>query len=114
MAEAVLYICNRQKCGEKCGDHCEHTADIEYARNFKIAHEDDNKRIWVEIDAQPEIVRCKDCKRRPYKIDNGELRGFAIAFPEDGCPCECEDSWYNWIPKDDWFCANGERKDDNG
>ena len=21
--------------------------------------------------------------------------------------------WYSWMPKDDWFCANGERRSDD-
>lgn len=31
----VLYICDRKKCGEKCGAHCNHTRDIQHAANFK-------------------------------------------------------------------------------
>lgn len=64
------------------------------------------------VDAVP-VVRCKDCKHRP--IDNrdrdNDLTGFAIEFPDTYCPCQCEDGWYNWYPDDDWFCADGERRD---
>lgn len=49
------------------------------------------------IDAMP-VVRCKDCKHR----ENREW--------DSPCPCVCADSWYSWMPEDDWFCANGERK----
>lgn len=52
------------------------------------------------------IVRCKDCKHRPMGEDRDDLE-----FPDDKCPCKCEDYWYSWKPSDDWFCGNGERKD---
>lgn len=59
-----------------------------------------------------ELIRCKDCKHRPTV--NGEYEdGFDIEFPNfSKCPCECEDGWYNWMPKDDWYCANAERKEE--
>lgn len=64
---------------------------------------------WVE-----ELVRCKDCKHRP-KEPNLETfeNGFDIEFPEGSkCPCQCSgDEYYSWYPEDDWYCANGERKD---
>ena len=57
-----------------------------------------------------ELVRCKDCKHRPtgdYDAphdENGES--------DYTCPClNQSDSYYSWIPDDDWFCADGERKD---
>ena len=57
--------------------------------------------------AQPEIVRCKDCKHRP----SGTGVDHNIEFPDRVCPCQCEDFWYSWMPGDDWFCKNGERSD---
>ena len=60
------------------------------------------------------VVRCRDCKHRP--TDNrymDDMTGFAIEFPDGKCPCQCDDGWYNWYPDDDWFCANGERRDDD-
>lgn len=57
-----------------------------------------------------EIVKCKDCKHKPH-IEGKFKSRFDIEFPDDDCPCQCEDGWYNWIPEDDWFCANAERKD---
>lgn len=57
---------------------------------------------------QPAITRCKDCKHRPTGADRHDLE-----FPDEECPCQCEDFWYNWKPADDWFCGNGERKDDD-
>lgn len=57
------------------------------------------------VDAVP-VVRCKDCKHRPTGTNRDDLE-----FPDDKCPCQCEDFWYSWKPADDWFCGNGERKD---
>lgn len=61
------------------------------------------------VDAAP-VVRCKDCKHRPidYRDKSGDYTGFSIEFPDDSCPCQCEDGWYNWYPEDNWYCANGE------
>ena len=58
-----------------------------------------------------EIVRCKDCKHR------GERHGdspFDIEWPDDYpdsvCPGQVMDPYYSWVPPDDWYCANGEKK----
>ena len=62
---------------------------------------------------QPEIIRCKDCKHKPYPSDNYDYdNGFEIIFPDYRCPCRCEDDYYNRIPDDDWFCGNAERRTD--
>jgi len=61
------------------------------------------------VDAVP-VIRCKDCKHRPIVIDS-EGNGFDYDFPDERCPCQCEDGWYNWMPRDEWYCANGERKE---
>lgn len=54
-----------------------------------------------------EVVRCRDCKYRP--IDYGDEHD--LCFPKEyHCPCQCDDNWYSWMPKDDFFCARGERK----
>lgn len=58
--------------------------------------------------AQPEIIRCKDCIHRPF--DSEDTQGFE--FPDEKCPCQCEDFWYSWRPNDEWFCANAERRTD--
>lgn len=58
---------------------------------------------------QPEIIRCKDCKHKP----SGNVAEHDIIFPDDKCPCLCEDYWYSWIPRDDWYCGNAERKEGN-
>lgn len=59
----------------------------------------------------PELVRCKDCKHRPTITGKYE-NGFDVEFPDWKCPCRCDDGWYNWMPDDNWFCGNGERKEE--
>lgn len=66
--------------------------------------------------AQPEIIHCLDCKHKPYPSDNYDPDnsdcGFEIIFPDYRCPCRCDDEYYNYIPDDDWFCGNAERRAD--
>lgn len=67
------------------------------------------------INSMPTIslIYCKDCKHRP--IDNRtkeDSSNFNIEFPDSKCPCQCDDGWYSWYPSDDWFCGNGELKDE--
>ncbi len=69
---------------------------------------DDNKPIIEFVD---ELIRCKDCKHRPKQIGEG-TQGFNLEFPDWKCPCQCDDGWYNWMPEDDWYCGNGERKEE--
>ena len=61
------------------------------------------------IELGDELIRCKGCKHRPKKIGEG-TQGFDLEFPDWKCPCQCDDGWYNWMPEDDWYCGNGERK----
>lgn len=57
------------------------------------------------------IVRCEDCKHRPTDPENKGV-GQSLVFPDDVCPCQIGDNWYSWMPKDDWFCADGERREE--
>ena len=51
--------------------------------------------VLVELlKEQPKIVRCKDC----------------IYYHTSCCQC----SWANDAEHDDYFCADGERRDDDG
>lgn len=56
-----------------------------------------------------EVVRCKDCKYKPTGTGCNHDLEFPVHYK---CPCECDDYWYSWMPKDDFFCGNGERKID--
>ena len=65
-----------------------------------------------------EVVRCKDCKYRPYIVDpNKPAEGFNLEqeWGLQRCPYLVADGWYSIMPDDDWFCSRGERKggDDN-
>lgn len=53
-----------------------------------------------------DIVRCKDCKHR------GHFENKSKVYPDYVCPARCEDDYYSWIPNDNWFCANGEKHDE--
>lgn len=67
------------------------------------------------LDEQPtidavEVVRCKDCKHKPIKDD----RDSWPIFPNERnnpCPCQCDDGFYSWFPKDEFYCSHGERAD---
>ena len=48
---------------------------------------------------QPVIVRCKDCKHRYVDGDNVRYNA-----------CELN---HNNVQSDDWFCADGERRENN-
>ena len=69
------------------------------------------RRIERVYGINGELIRCKDCKHRPRRIDESEYR-FNLEFPDYRCPCRCEDDWYSWMPDDDWYCGNGERKEE--
>lgn len=68
------------------------------------------------------IVRCKDCKHRPYgvvrKIDGAtmihrplKIEGALYDGEEDEtCPFLCDDCHYDRMPPDDFFCAYGEKR----
>ena len=63
----------------------------------------------TKSDGLVRVVHCRDCKHRP----TGTGVNHDIHFPEGdfACPCRCEDLWYSWMPKDDWYCANGELRE---
>ena len=81
---------------------------------------------WITVNSEPpkpttfedlgyvQVVRCKDCKHRPKEPDFKSFEnGFDIEFPEGSkCPCQCSgDKYYSWYPEDDWYCAEGERRE---
>ena len=60
-----------------------------------------------------ELIRCKDCKHRPTLKYCNKIEGFNLRFPDNRCPCQCEDDpFYSWMPSDDWHCGNGEMKEE--
>lgn len=71
------------------------------------------KQTITDIKNQPsidavQVVRCKDCIHRP----TGTGANHDLEFPDYVCPCQCEDYYYSWMPKDEWFCKDGERKEE--
>lgn len=67
------------------------------------------------------VRRCTKCNwkwegeqeeaiRVPFNPDGYD----SIEFPEGSkCPCRCSgDEWYSWYPDDDWYCADGEKRNE--
>lgn len=72
----------------------------------------DDGKVDGRAAAMAEIVRCKECIFRP--TTKGDMYGTDVVFPYEGmCPLECEDPYYNQMMDGDFFCANGERRDDD-
>ena len=72
----------------------------------------ENSTFFYGGKIEHELIRCKDCKHRPYKDE----RGHVVPPEEDEelslCPCVDDGDWYyNYIPMGDWYCANGEPKE---
>ena len=72
-----------------------HGGDESYDENRKQAID-----IAIKALEQPEIVRCKDCKHRDETTED-------CANVDSVC-------YRNGYIKEDWFCADGERKDGDG
>lgn len=71
-------------------------------------------KLYDAVENQPsvdavEVVRCEYCKYKPVGTGCNHDLEFPVHYK---CPCECDDNWYSWMPKDDFFCGNGERKTD--
>lgn len=81
-----------------------------------------------EILSVDPLVRCRECKHRPVKSPDKEgrlwitapknynedcLSTFAPAVGEYDltCPYLCDDPYYNRMPDDDYYCADGEREE---
>ena len=90
-------LVSRQAAYDTLTEYYHHTTETQH-KSLKEAL----NRV-PKIDAVP-VVRCKDCKHRPTGTNRDDLE-----FPDDRCPCKCEDYWYNWKPADEWYCGNGER-----
>ena len=61
----------------------------------------DGASVGVGFRQMTELVRCKDCKYCGSEIRDG------IKFAK----CELK---HNWMPQPEWFCSDGERRDDDG
>lgn len=67
-----------------------------------------------------EVVRCKDCKHRPHieKTITRYRQEIEVCAPmvdgREDYSCMClnpDNSYFSWMPDDDWFCADGERRE---
>lgn len=61
-----------------------------------------------------EVVRCKDCVHKPYVVDvfHASYGDIPVLESNGKCPCiNADDYFYSHMPDDDWFCANGERRE---
>lgn len=93
---------------------------IEFDCDIEALSEEIEKAGYVKV------VRCKDCKHRPglkyYANGDGYVEGprcqetlkngLTITLEDTTCPCvNGLDSYFSYVPKDDWFCADGERRE---
>lgn len=60
---------------------------------------------------QPKTIRCKDCMHRPIKKD-GYIVPPGPEYDDEKCPFLCDDPFYSRIPGDNFFCADGERREE--
>ena len=80
---------------------------VEFIESYWTGGEFGSDYQWN--DNHGELIRCKDCKHRPTDPEN-KRDGQYLEFPDAVCPCQIGDNWYSWMPKDNWFCADGERR----
>lgn len=79
-------------------DHCASCSRVRPCSECGLGIARESIENTPTLDAVP-VVRCKDCKY--YKTESGE------------CPANNgDDPYYSWIPKPDWYCAEGKRKED--
>lgn len=91
---------------------CRCLASMKGEETMEGAAENWNRRAEGLPSAQPEIVRCRDCKHRIMNEHYGEH-----GYPNLKAECE----WDTGDPyglgrnaeDDEWFCADGERREDD-
>lgn len=75
----------------------------EYPMDYAVAFD-----MAIEALSQPEIIRCKDCEHATMTADGTMCKYCAMDTDDFG---DQRDVYHDA----DWFCADGERKDnDNG
>ena len=100
------------------------------SKRYKVGEywELNGAEIWKVIETQPtvdaiEVVRCKDCKHRPHieKAITRYRQEIEVCAPmvdgREDYSCMClnpDNSYFSWMPDDDWFCADGERREADG
>lgn len=84
----------------------------EYAQNQKDKSITPND-IMRFPSAQPKVIQCKDCKHRivnEHAGEKGYLNLKAMCELDSGDPFELG----RCAEDDEWFCADAERKEENG
>ena len=86
--------------------------DIDFVYNDSSKHETLSRMLDELLKEQETVVRCKDCKHKPT-VTRTKYSDYYVEFPEgSNCPCQNpSEQYYSWCPDDDWFCADGERKE---
>ncbi len=96
--------------------------DFEVIIQWQWDTEKEKNTLRLKSNVNP-LIRCKDCKHKPY-LAKRKFDGVEAIFrplkenPEyEGeedmtCPFLCDDCYYDRVPLDDFFCAYGEAKDD--
>ena len=119
-ADCAYYNLRKHRCTRGCKD--EGAAQDHFYRDCPLP---DVIATGADVIS---VVRCKDCKHRPRLVQTNDPdydpdwggpteNGLALVFPDDfdnPCPCKGADRWDSWIPNDDFYCASGERKENNG
>lgn len=83
--------------------------EIDYWHDKAQSYEQTILKLSLNKADVVEVVRCKDCKHRPKKVEN-EGNGFDYEFSEEyACPGYCEDGYYAELFDDSFYCAWGER-----
>ena len=90
--------------------------DAQFTHNYTKEEVELLTKIHTAVNAMypvdaVEVVRCEYCKYKPVGTGCNHDLEFPVHYK---CPCECDDYWYSWMPKDDFFCGNGERKETDG
>lgn len=71
------------------------------------------KKLIIERMRPGTIVRCKDCMHRPIQKDQVIQAPLLSNLMIDDYTCPClnpDDSRFNYVPDDDFFCGHGEVK----
>lgn len=61
-----------------------------------------------------DVVHCKKCIHRPCIVNKNDLYVYGPNYDDETCPCLCGDSFYSYIPDDNFYCAYGERRTEDG
>lgn len=96
--------CMRWTCGAQGTSHEMAIPCGNYIPPTKATNEELAKFLMDFV----QVVRCVDCKHRPYQNPNAPF-GPSYMSDDEVCPYVCEDPYYTDIPADNSYCDRGER-----